>query len=142
MIRAKIFPGALYSAEAAELPDKEVAKLCAVILHTITGTESRHDADKSFATCSAGEDLDPVGQILLRSCTGFRRAIGKRPHLLKRYQAVHEAYLAKGMSGTTMNTDFDAQDTGELIYACPAPHPTNTRSSRAPWKRVSSRLGQ
>ena len=132
-IRTKVYPKVFYGVEVVKIPDKQLATRSAAVIKVISGEGSKHDVDSTYATCSQGDDIDPVSQILVRCCMTLRRALAKRPQKKAFFQQIFHIYQTKGAHGTTLSSDYDAQNNGELKDLFPAPHPSRTNMSRAAW---------
>ena len=50
-IRTKKYPGALYGAEAVQIPDRQIAKLATAVIKVVTISGTHHDVDSTFAAC-------------------------------------------------------------------------------------------
>ena len=132
LIRAKIFPAALYGSEVCQPTERDIATLSTAIAGVIANKSVHHDIDWLFASCSRGKDLDVVSNLLARKVTMLRRNIAKRPQELWMYRDMVCRHAASGTPGATCQRNNEAQNDGTFDNISPAPHPT--RASRAMWK--------
>ena len=132
IIRANVYPAAMYGSEVAQPTDKDIAKLAAAVAKVIANNTSNHDIDWIFSTASRGKDLDPVAVLAARKVTMLRRAVAKRPHDKWVYRDIIQRHIQLGSKGSTPYTNDQAQNNGILEQCTPAPHPT--RATRSMWR--------
>ncbi len=79
LARTVVLAKALYGCEAAPLSDQVTRQLQAALTKLVGSPADRACNALTFDLCSAGQDLDPVAQILARRVVMGRRMIAKRP---------------------------------------------------------------
>ena len=100
VIHAKVYAGALYGVEAAQVTPSKLAKLSAAVIDAFRSRNDNHNADRFYATTTiATKDLDPVIQVFSRRAMQIRRTAYKQPHAKEQIKEILQKYVAKHRRG-------------------------------------------
>ena len=83
IVRTKVYPWLSYGTETSDLSETDLAMITAAVLDVHMARNDKHDVDWAFTTRADGQDLDPVGQLVVRRMLELRRAVCKRPATLR-----------------------------------------------------------
>ena len=99
-ILAKVYAGALYGIEAAQVTPIKYAKLSASVIDAFRSKNDNHNADRFYATVSeATKDLDPVTQTFCRRAMQIRRTWHKQSGASCKIKASLSKYVEKHKVG-------------------------------------------
>jgi len=99
-ILAKVYAGALYGIEAAQVTPAKFAKLSAAVIDAFRSKNDNHNADRFYATVSeATKDLDPVTQTFCRRAMQIRRTCHKQSGASCKIKASLSKYVEKHKVG-------------------------------------------
>ena len=144
-ILAKIYAGALYGIEAAQVTPAKFAKLSASVIDAFRSKNDNHNADKFYATISeATKDLDPVTQTFCRRAMQIRRTCHKQSGAKCMIQGILGKYVDKHSVGQQKPRWHHCrkadQEEDEFKYPPEQPHPS-TKEHQAGWNDDLSAQG-
>ena len=115
IIRAAKLPKALYGCEVAPANERALRTLRTSIAKCLTFTTSQRSADLTFATASAGPDLDPDVSIFSRRAVAFRRFMSRGEGNVRMMEAILQRYRQLGEPGIHVDEEQlrNKQDGGD-----------------------------
>ena len=144
-IAAKVYAGAFYGVEAAQVTPAKLAKMSAAVIDVFRSRNNSHNADRFFATLtSAKNDLDPTVQIFTRRVLQVRRTCSKKEGADGDFKRVLNKYAVKHKVNDVWPVWFrppqSQQDGHDHLYPPEQPHPS-TKEHDLHWSKDLTAVG-